>query len=118
MRNLPKRLEKLAQEYTPAEPLVVVLDLRLSDKVMGMSLSGVPVEDFYVRPTEGEPEQEFTNRGVGTAKEYVRSHPSMRQDYICVNVNRYYDYEPYKRPEPAPEAVMGTVNGEAQAAAV
>jgi hypothetical protein len=103
MRNLEKRLEKLEQEYTPAEPLVVVLDLKLSDKVLGMTLGDVPVEDFYVTPMEGEPEEEFTTRGVGAAKEYVRSHPGMRQDYLCVKVHRYYERD--KKPEPVPEPV-------------
>ncbi len=94
MRSLQKRLEKLEQAYTPAEPLVVILDLRLTDKVLGMSLGDIPAEEFFVTPVDGEPEEAFTNRGVGTAKEYVRSHPGTRQDYICVKVHRYY--EPYK----------------------
>ena len=88
MRNLEKRLEKLEQEYAPPEPLVVVLDLRLSDKVLGMSLGDVPTEEFFVMPAEGESEQEFCNRGVVAAKAYVRSHPGMRPDYICVEVHR------------------------------
>ncbi len=104
MRNLEKSLEKLEQEYTPAEPLIVVLDLRLSDKVLGMSLGDVPTEEFFVTPTEGEPEQEFYNRGVELAKQYVRSHPRMAQDHICVKVHRYY--EPYKGPEPEPEPAV------------
>ncbi len=90
MRNLEKRLEKLEQAYTPAEPLVVVLDLRLSDKMLGMSLGDVPTEEFFVEPTEGESEQEFCNRGTELAKAYVRSHPGMEQGYICVKVHRYY----------------------------
>ncbi len=53
MRNLEKRLEKLEQAYTRPEPLVVVLDLKLSDKVLGMSLGDVPTEEFFVTPTEG-----------------------------------------------------------------
>jgi hypothetical protein len=102
MRNLEKRLEKLEQAYTPAEPLVVILDLRLSDKVLGMSLSDVPTEEFFVTLAQGESEQEFSNRGAELAKAYVRSHPGMRQDYICVEVHRYY--EPYRKPEPEPVA--------------
>jgi hypothetical protein len=67
MRNLEKRLEKREQAYTPAEPLVVILDLRLSDKVLGMSLGNVPTEEFFVTPTQGESEREFYNRGVELA---------------------------------------------------
>jgi hypothetical protein len=104
VRNLEKRLEKLEQEYTPAEPLVVVLDFKLSDRVLGMSLGDVPTEEFFVTPMEGECEQEFYHRGTELAKQYVRSHPRMAQDHICVKVHRYY--EPHKKPEPVPEPVV------------
>jgi hypothetical protein len=100
----PEENRAAEQAYPPAEPLVVILDLRLSDKVMGMSLNGVPVGDFCRTPTEGKPGEGFTNRGVVAAKEYVRSHPGMRQDYLCVNVHRYYERD--KKPEPVPEPVL------------
>ncbi len=111
MRNPEKRLEKLEQAYTPPEPLVVVLDLKLSDKVLGMGLGDVPTEAFFVTPTEGESEQEFTNRGLVAAKEYVRSHAGMRQDYICVKVHRYY--EPYKKLEPCGDSTFTGAQGTA-----
>ena len=87
MRNLEKRLEKLEQEYTPAEPLVVMLDLRLSDKVLGMSLSEVPVRISSSRRPKESRSRSSTNRGAEHGQEYARSHPSMRQDHICVRVH-------------------------------
>ena len=87
--SLESRIKRLEQAYAPAEePLVLLLDLKLSDKALGMSLGDVPTEEFYVRPAEGESEEEFCNRGAELAKRYVRSHPGMAQGYICLHVHR------------------------------
>ena len=87
--SLESRIKRLEQAYVPAEPVVVMLlDWKLSDKVMGMSLGDVPTEEFFVRPAEGESEEEFCDRGAELAKRYVRSHPGMAQGYICLSVHR------------------------------
>ena len=82
--SLESRIKRLEQAYTPAEqPLVVLLDWKLSDKVLGMSLGDVPTDEFFVRPAEGESEEEFCDRGAELAKSYVRSHPTMAQGCVC-----------------------------------
>ena len=72
--SLESRIKRLEQTYAPTDqPLVVLLDWKLSDKVLGMSLGDVPTEEFFVRPTEGESEEQFCGRGAELAKRYVRS---------------------------------------------
>ena len=75
MRNLERRLEKLEQAYTPAEPLVVVLDMFTGGKALGVKLWDClkNQECFHVTATEGESDVELCNRGTELAKEYVRS---------------------------------------------
>jgi hypothetical protein len=105
MRNLEKRLEKLEQACTPAEPLVVVLDWITGGKALGVKLSDVAEDKSCVTPMEGESDVELCNRATNLAKEYVRVHQDLRQDYITLRVER--DWGPYSDPEsePMPEPV-------------
>ena len=52
-----------------------------------MSLGDVPTEEFFVRPVEGESEEQFRDRGAELAKKYVRSHPRMAQGFICLRAS-------------------------------
>ena len=87
MKDFEKRLEKLEQALVPVDPTIVVLDWRVGN-ALGVALTRVSEDRFGVLPLEEESSELLVSRAIGLAKEYVKAHRDIRQDYIALHVER------------------------------
>jgi hypothetical protein len=98
MRNLEKRLEKLEQEYTPAEIIVIMVTH------WGGELKGWQGDGFYIARLPGESEEDLQERAAAEARAYGLAHPSLVRNGL-ISVHMDVEHEPYVEPESKPDPV-------------